>query len=382
MTGSSMAEANLLAAPVTDTDDREPEPGIGIALSGGGYRAMLFHVGSLWRLYELGLLEKAQRVSSVSGGSITAGMLALAWPRLQWGDGGKSYVREVVDPIRGLASRSIDIPSILLGLPFHNAGFFIARAYRRHLYGQATLQDLPETPRFVINATNLHNGALWRFSRPYMGDWQMGRTPDPNLPLATAVAASSAFPPFLSPVRVPFHAAPSMPGDEPIPEVKRVRLTDGGVYDNLGLETVWKNYDTLFVSDGGGTLPKQKRPWSLWLPQAYRVLAIIQNQVGALRMRHLIASLLQVKPDPLAREGAYFGIATDPGTAPMASTLPCPSDRARQLAATRTALWKLPANYQERLINWGYAICDARVRQFYDPSLPEPKGFPFPSTGI
>ncbi len=51
-------------------------------LSGGGYRAMVFHVGALWRLNEVGLLSKLKRVSSVSGGSITAGSLALAWKNL------------------------------------------------------------------------------------------------------------------------------------------------------------------------------------------------------------------------------------------------------------------------------------------------------------
>ena len=53
--------------------------GIALCLSGGGYRAMLFHAGSIWRLNELGLLKKINLVSSVSGGSITSGALAVAW---------------------------------------------------------------------------------------------------------------------------------------------------------------------------------------------------------------------------------------------------------------------------------------------------------------
>ena len=54
-----------------------PEAGAGLCLSGGGYRAMVFHIGVLWRLYETGLLKSMKRISSVSGGSITAGVLAL-----------------------------------------------------------------------------------------------------------------------------------------------------------------------------------------------------------------------------------------------------------------------------------------------------------------
>ena len=53
------------------------QPGIGLAFSGGGFRATLFHLGSLWRLNELGYLPKLDRISSVSGGSITAGRLAV-----------------------------------------------------------------------------------------------------------------------------------------------------------------------------------------------------------------------------------------------------------------------------------------------------------------
>src|SRR5918993_272115 len=65
-----------------DDDPRKPKGGIALCLSGGGYRAMLFHIGSLWRLNELGYLKKLTRISSVSGGSITAGVLGLKWSNL------------------------------------------------------------------------------------------------------------------------------------------------------------------------------------------------------------------------------------------------------------------------------------------------------------
>ena len=60
------------------------EAGIGLCLSGGGYRAMLFHIGALWRLYDAGLLGTVKRISSVSGGSITAGLLGLSWGQLSF----------------------------------------------------------------------------------------------------------------------------------------------------------------------------------------------------------------------------------------------------------------------------------------------------------
>src|SRR4030095_10893384 len=73
-----------MTAPVNlvDTGSRvdgtgAPEKGIGLCFSGGGYRAMLFHLGALWRLNEWGYLPKLTRISSVSGGSITAGGVRL-----------------------------------------------------------------------------------------------------------------------------------------------------------------------------------------------------------------------------------------------------------------------------------------------------------------
>ena len=69
-------ESPVRAIP-TDTG-AEPESGVALCLSGGGYRAMLFHLGVIWRLREAGWLERLDRVSSVSGGSITAAVLALA----------------------------------------------------------------------------------------------------------------------------------------------------------------------------------------------------------------------------------------------------------------------------------------------------------------
>lgn len=68
--------------PLAEDAGPRPEAGIALCLSGGGYRAMVFHLGCLWRLYEAGLLQTVARVSSVSGGSITAAFLALKWRQL------------------------------------------------------------------------------------------------------------------------------------------------------------------------------------------------------------------------------------------------------------------------------------------------------------
>ena len=83
-------------------DSGKIEPGIGLALSGGGYRAMLFHAGALARMNELGLLSRTQRIASVSGGSIIAGHLALSWTALGAADANQvfaNFKKIVVEPV-------------------------------------------------------------------------------------------------------------------------------------------------------------------------------------------------------------------------------------------------------------------------------------------
>src|SRR5439155_2891029 len=88
----------------------------------------------------------------------------------------------------------------------------VVASYNERLFQHATLQDLPDQPRFVINATNVQSGALWRFSKPYMWDWRVGKVAQPTVELAVAVGASSAFPPVLSPARLHFQTGDFVPG--------------------------------------------------------------------------------------------------------------------------------------------------------------------------
>jgi hypothetical protein len=70
----------------------------------------------------------------------------------------------------------------------------VIRAYRRELFGKSILQDLPDKPTFVFNATNLESGGfVFGFSKPYLADYRVGRVMEPDLTVAVAVAASSAF---------------------------------------------------------------------------------------------------------------------------------------------------------------------------------------------
>ena len=250
--------------------DEGVAPGIALALSGGGFRATLFHIGGLWRLNETGFLPRLDRVSSISGGSITAGFLGLKFGQLHFDASGNAtnFGPLVVDPLRAFCSKDIDVFAVGEGalLPWKKASDVVERAYRDHLFGEATLQDLPlEKPRFVINATNFGTGVSFRFSRPYAGDYRIGLIKNPTFRISTAVAASSGFPPVLSPVILrpdPNSFVKTEGADlyDNIAYRQELVLTDGGVYDNLGLETVWNRYDTLLVSDAGAPFELQGTP--------------------------------------------------------------------------------------------------------------------------
>jgi len=213
-----------------------------------------------------------------------------------------------------------------------------------------------------------------------MADYRVGRIPADKytVELAVAVAASSAFPPFLSPIELdldPSHFEPDSGLDlQRDPYTSTAVLTDGGVYDNLGLETVWKRYRTVLVSDGGGHLDPQGDPKRDWARHSARVTFLIDNQVRSLRMRQLIDAYAD-SSEP--HNGAYWGIRTPTGRYNLDSAIPTDPARVLELAHTPTRLKSLDAQRQERLINWGYASCDVVLRKFYDPSITEPTGLPY-----
>jgi len=358
--------------------------GLALCLSGGGYRAMLFHVGMLWRLNELGYLPKLDRISSVSGGSITAGALAVGWSGLKFDSRGvaTNFDEQFVTPVRRMADTNVDVIAALIGfLPGLSASCRVEAEYRKHLFGHRTLQDLPDRPEFVIDATNQQSGVLWRFLKRYMADYRVGVIERPRIELAVAVAASSAFPPVLSPVRLKLKESDFVPHSgkdlQRPPYTTDVFLDDGGVYDNLGLEPVWKSYDTILVSDGGQPFSPDPNPTAAKLGQTLRVLNVIQSQVRALRTRTLVSYYKNG-----TRKGAYWGIATKIASYKVPGALPCPPEKTDVLARYPTRLAKVPQAIQERLINWGYAICDAAMRAFVEKTAPPPAGFPYPAQGV
>ncbi len=360
------------------------EDELAICLSGGGYRAMVFHLGVLWYLNDAGYLPKLDRVSSVSGGSITAGVLATRWNQLAFDAQGRSsqFANLVVTPVRKMASTTIDAGSVIVGslLPGTSVSDRIIKAYRSTLFGNATLQDIPDRPKFIIGATNVQTGSLFRFSKAYLSDWRIGRVLSPKTGVAEAVAASSAFPPVLSPARLDLKHSDwtELQGDvcgKP-PFTTKLVLTDAGVYDNLGIEPVWKRCKRVLVSDAGGRYQPEADPHSDPLRHALRVQATIDNQVRSLRKRQVVGSFVDNSD---AHTGTYFGMWVKPDDYPVhAPKLPIDARRADELARTPTRLAKMSNELQNRLINFGYGMTERAIRSYFDKTAFEPTAFPCP----
>ncbi len=389
-----MAEPLQRDDPTAGSSTDHPQDVIALCLSGGGYRAMLFHVGALWRLDQAGLLRRLALVSSVSGGSIANGWLALAWTALT--APGADFAKILVAPLRKMASTSVGYGTIALGLITGSVNKRVAATYDDTLFGGRTLQDLPDAPLFIFTAANLQTGALWHFAKESMGDYKVGRIMAPEVSIARAVAASSAFPPLLSPAIFEPDASRFVPRDpaQAFADPKyrsRVVLADGGVYDNLGLEPVIKRARCVLVSDGGAPFATKPAPGIGWVSQTLRVLFCEDHQVRALRKRDLIdryqlnTDLQAAGIDPksersfraLARAGTYWGITTHVADYPVKGGLPCPPEKTERLAHLPTTLIAMTDADQERLINWGYAVTDAAIRAHVDPTIAPATQWPY-----
>ncbi len=291
---------------------------IGLSLSGGGFRATVFHLGVLARLAEENWLEQVSFVSTVSGGTLCAGLVYsncnFAWPT------SREFITNVIPRARDLLT-TVDLQSELFWRALKSPlNIFKARAnYLSTLLQErwgitAKLCDLPRNPRWLINATTYETGKNWRFESFRMGDYVFGYSPDTMLPLSDAVAASAGFPGLIGALEVetsryrwfkyprsspdtprPQDQEPAQKPTEPIqPAYPRVHLWDGGVYDNFGLEglvdfdTGWrKEIDFLVVSDASGKAkPETYRPG---VPALLRIITgIMMDQVRDLRARAIL----------------------------------------------------------------------------------------------
>ena len=256
---------------------------IGLALSGGGSRAVAFHLGTLRALEDLGLLDEVSVVSGVSGGSVMTGLLgytespfneidnkttAFLQRGLVW-----SAIGKLLHPARLiqvlLAFVVVTLPSIALKLTVSALLFAIAilpgsakvnaylsrlrwpipRWYSRTHVMRDTIADLVgshqcdaptrQNKAIVFNACELRTTTAFRMSNTMFGSWRFGWSEASNLSVAEAVTASAAFPPLLP----PFDWTRDFTKND-LTRQQRVLITDGGVFDNIGVSVMEPGRDS------------------------------------------------------------------------------------------------------------------------------------------
>jgi NTE family protein len=330
-------------------------------------------------------------------------MLATAWGEIIWEDDlPKNFHEKVFEPTMRLTASRADVGIIALGLiPFINPADHLARWLdRRWLHG-FQLKSLPDRPRFVINAASLATGVSWRFSKQYMGDSRIGVVCAPELSLARAIAASAAFPPFVSPLVldlsaervVPVAGADLLSDPRYVDLRRRVLLLDGGAYDNLGIESVEGRCRIVLASDAGGNLKVDPRHfrYRFWWPQVRRTLDLAVEGGRAQRRRALIGRAGAAwtyrqetgKQDPkhvtehVALWRTSFDLRTHkllPGRWPIAEGW------REHLSTLPTRIWPMAPSDRDHLVNWGYLNADVMLRSWV-PQLeahPEPLELPIP----
>ena len=340
---------------------------IGLALSGGGFRATLFGLGSLWRLNETGLLGKLDQISSVSGGSILSGILAHRWKELDFVNGRAGNFKQVMaGPVQDFCSRTIDVDAAILGMltPFKTAGEYLSDRYDKELFHGTLLRDIPaaepgKAPEFIFQATNLQTGGSFSFCQDRVADAVLGISRKAEFSLADAVAASSAFPPIFSPVILKSaHSAWEKQSDDSclLELHKRIVLADGCVCDSMGVESLVEGVDILLVSDAGIHLKIIERPLEDDILQFRRIRDILTGQARSLRKRWLTGELAAGR-----KQGAYWGIDTEIGAFTATGALTVDNVKTARLQTLPTRTCRFDERDQGRLINWGYALAAAAL---------------------
>ncbi|WP_256939103.1 patatin-like phospholipase family protein [Acinetobacter harbinensis] len=368
----------LILKMKVDTADsqiiNENESTIALALSGGGIRAMIFHLGVLKYLAEKNKLESIEHVSTVSGGSLIVGLIlknnGMVWPSSH------VFLKEIIINVK----QQLCSKSMMWGMARQlknpkSFKFLLSRSnlLAKTLYDEwgvdCSLSEIPDVPMWHINGTTAETGKRFRFKKDDFGEYSLGYSKDTyKFPLAKAIAVSAAFPGGIGPLVInaseykwykrPW-GEPKTSSKETILDHSLLHLYDGGVYDNLGLEpffdmgTQEKKDDissetVIIVSDAGASLKqkfifKKLSPWRL-----KHVTDIISDQSRALRVRSFINFS---KNNP--KKGFYIYIKE--------SKIPKENENASFTQAFPTTLKKLNEKQFDMLLEHGYEACKVRM---------------------
>jgi NTE family protein len=370
------------SSPPPPPDPHRHDPsGIAIAFSGGGWRAALAAAGVLRFLAEAKLLPRVRRVSSVSGGSITNGVLATRRAQLAAGGfSGEAVDEEVIAPLLGAArDRSLTM-ALLKGawrVPWRTRTGVLADRLAEWLDLGVPLETLGNECVHIFNGANETTGVRFNFDAEEIGDYTIGfRSPaGTGLRVADAVSMSAAVPGAFN--------ARSLPGIEfPCGDGGDARIADGGAYDNLGLEPI----DDLFgpclvVLSAGGVF---RTGWGGMLDYVpvlkdlKRAEALLYRQSTALRSRNMVERFKAWRGEgspSFARRGVLFGLATrfaaPASWAEGRPEFPFGVDRL-QMALYKTTFNKIEAPMAAALIHRGWWLTGATLSAYHPDLLQAP----------
>lgn len=258
---------------------------IALALSGGGSRAMAFHLGCLRGLHQAGLLGQVSVISSVSGGSVLAALYCSepgdfeAFERRVREVLARGFVMPAIrtalttpEGIKAVATASVLAVDRLtafmarLGLKLMRLRLGPDRRWLREsplrrwasrttilqrtfstVFGGRRLPELrSDRPRLIIVACELRAKAAFYFTAERLHCWRYGSADASTVEIAHAVAASASYP-----VALPALDERMTFTKDGVSATSRIILTDGGVYDNLGLAPFWPDRDPHISLDAG-----------------------------------------------------------------------------------------------------------------------------------
>ncbi len=360
---------------------------IGLALSGGGVRAAAFHLGVLARLAADGHLSRVTFISTVSGGSMVVGLIYglnnCGWPT------DEQFRHTVLNEARTILTH-VDLQWEYIGrlvrAPwrlFQGRANVMSTIMQRQWGIRASLNELSPDPRWIINATTYETGKNWRFTPQRMGDYVLGYVREPTIPLADAVAASAAYPGGIGPLELAskdfdFYAFEDLsnPQARPTPPSHpNLHLWDGGVYDNLGVEALFKpgtenyrdGYNFLIVSDASAPFGAPKY-W--WWNRGMRLVGVAMEQVRSLRSRMIVEHLQRDSETGaylrLGRSAEYILTGAEFYNDSRASIVNgCLAEADVALAAAEgTHLHRLPPAVFDRLCRHGWEVADCTLAAY------------------
>lgn len=296
---------------------------VGLALSGGGFRATAFGLGCLRALHDTGVLDKVTVVSGISGGSLLAALWAYGPSDFHEFDNQVvellrrglqlELTARALSPVR-LGRRSLDLVAAVRpgsrGRPSRNrtdtlAALLADRAFGTKLLSEVTHPGLST----VLSATDLITSRAVRFGSDFSACSKYGRIVEP-IRVADAVAASAAFPLLLPAVQRTYTFERQGQHQE-----QRVALTDGGVYDNLGLSVLEPGrnpsfsdhvyeLDYIVACDAGRQEPgrSKARVWPFRMKRSFDI-TYRKTQDGARARLHAAGATGQIRGFVLAYLG-------------------------------------------------------------------------------